>query len=1408
MHKVQIRGSGIQFLLATRLLLPSFWSLSKESEGSRTMSEIPRRHRGRVIVGFMTGRLRSVASRDLYIIPKDGSEGGLLWVEIGILFVVAIVIPLFIPRRYVPVNPEEPMEITNPEQTCSLFAFAIYSYITPVISQGARVEHLLPKDLPPLPDTDWAKNIKANGFPKLDTFSGAKGGHIFFGLLRVYKNQFIVNAFCLVGQALCNMASPIGVYRILAYLENPNTPGTIRPWFWVSWIFFGPAIDRLLLQWYSFISMRMLVRTEGLLTQLVFEHSLRARMAFDVSPTSSSTIVIDELSADGPTSAMKRSAENVEAGSSSSPSPSPDPRASTPDRKSKEEISQKAATVKETEASNLFGKINNLVTTDLANIVGGRDVLVLVVFIPAQIILCLAFLYKILGWSSFVGLGVMILLFPIPGMIVKELQQTQRQRMKATDARVQDVTEAVGIMRMIKLFGWENRIADRIQDKRDEELKHLGKLKMLQAFNDMANSLVPRLAMAATYASYTLIMKEELDASKIFSSITVFSLLGLQMHRLSFQGAAAVQAKVSLDRMNDFLHETELLDSFKTPSRSSVDVTPSNSRRSDEMIGFKDGSFSWTIDSMSRARSFKLKIPGEMLFKQDCLNVIIGPTGSGKTSLLMALLGEMHFIPTSSDSWFNLPRGRGVSYAAQESWIQNDTIRNNILFGSPYEAERYKKVIKQCALERDLELFKAGDETEVGEKGLTLSGGQKARVALARAVYSHTQIVLLDDILAALDVHTSTWVVSKCLQGDLLQGRTVILVTHNVALVAPIAQYFISLGQDGVIKYYGTDMTIAIPDFQENTITHLQEEEHPIQVPEESALEPRNQDSKVDGKLVVEEEVAKGQITRKSFGLFLSALGGKHPVAFFAAWVGGFFLEDWLLLSQRWFLGYWGTQYETHPESEVQVSLYLFAICDWHLAGFQKDPRNVIDDPLTATFGALVDVLVCMATRLILVIIFTPAFLAPALGVVLLGTYLGNVYLKAQISIKREMSNARSPVLSHFTAAIAGIVSIRAYGAQVPFKLESLKRIDHYLRIARTSYNLDRWIAVRADLTAAAFNASLAAYLVYFRSIGAANTGFLLNVSVDLCSLILWAVRLSNSMQVQSNSLERVQDYLSIEHETPATESGKPPAAWPRSGDLIAKNLTARYSKKAQTGPAVLHNISFDIKSGQRIGIVGRTGSGKSSLTLALLRCILTEGSVYYDGVRTNSINLGALRSSITIIPQAPELLSGTLRRNLDPLEEHDDVTLNNALRAAGLFSLQEGSDGERITLDSNVASGGGNFSVGQRQIISLARAIVRGSKLLILDEDYKTDNIIQNSLRNELSRDTTIITIAHRLQTIMDADKIMVLDNGRIVEFDSPETLLSLEGGTLKSFVDGSNDRDTLYSMTRGKAGVLPIEK
>ncbi|KAK0203772.1 hypothetical protein DFS33DRAFT_1431870 [Desarmillaria ectypa] len=1401
-------------------------------------------------------------------IPRDISEGWILWTKIAVLLLVGIVIPLFIPREYTPVNPNDPFPTPHPEQTTPLISLILYFWMDPVVKAAYRVAHLPYDQLPPLADYDASRTLRIRSFQYLDVFAGANKRHLFFGLMRVFAWDYVALVAVMIVQLSAEFAAPIGINRLLHYLETGGKDSLYRPWLWIVWLFVGPITSSIAFDWYIFIATRCLVRCESIITQLVFEHALRIRMKAEThsSPISSQTASggsttspvdsmahVAESSSDTEVTLHSRSPTETEADHSREETlrGSPSSIKSTDDTTSKpSKDSSSSAAEGDDEAKNLVGKINNLVTTDLANIADSRDFIRLLVFVPLQLILCVVFLYVILGWSAFVGLAVIILMFPAPGFLAKLTQDVQAATLKKTDARVQAVTEIVNVLRMVKLFGWEHKMNDRISSKREEELVWIRKRQFL----DLLSVLVSLLVVGNYLPSLqTLIMKQQLSSAKVFSSMAIFDMFSGQLHRLLYTVSMSVVGKVSLDRLTDFMHNTELLDSYSVKT-STTSIVPTEIPTND-VIGFCEADFSWSNDVNGSAtpsgRQFLLRIEEELIFHKNCINLVIGPTGSGKTSLLMALLGEMHYIHSGPGSWFNLPREGGVAYAAQESWVLNSTIKENILFGAEFDEQRYKKVIRQCGLERDLTLFDAGDQTEVGEKGLTLSGGQKARVTLARAIYSKADVILLDDVLAALDVHTSKWIIDKCFKGDLIKDRTVILVTHNIAMAEPIAQFVVSL-KDGRIASQGSlsnalsrDRALAKEAQQDEEALHKADEEVDAENAEGTAGDPVK--DKSDGKLIMAEEIQEGHISWPSLKLYLTALGGNHAMLFFVIFVGSYIVQQVLSTGQTWFLGYWASQYDGDRDpSEVNVFYYigvygLLLLCTFlfyivayvvFVFGAIRASRSInqkliksilgttlrwldttptsriitrctqdiraVDHAVAALLFALSEMTLGMLIKFAAIVAFTPIFLFPGILVAILGAWCGQIYIKAQLSVKREMSNAKAPVLGHFGAAIAGITSIRAYGAQNTFIQESTLRIDKYTRTARTFYNLNRWIDIRIDALGGLFSACLAAYLVYFQDTEAFNIGFSLNMAIGVSGMILWWVRCVNLFEVQGKSLERIQGYLGVEQEEKSSKDREPPAYWPTSGELRVDKLSARYSPD---GPKVLHDLSFTVKSGERIGIVGRTGSGKSSLTLSLLRCIYTEGTVYYDGILTTAVNLDALRSKITIIPQVPELLSGTLRQNLDPFDQYDDAILNDALRAAGLFSLQNEMEEGRITLDSTIASGGGNLSVGQRQILALARALVRGSKLLILDEatsaiDYKTDSIIQSSLRNELGSDMTLITVAHRLQTIMDADKIMVLEAGHIVEFDSPKNLLANPEGKLRSLVDESADKDVLNAM------------
>ncbi|KAL7281057.1 hypothetical protein ACG7TL_004359 [Trametes sanguinea] len=1366
-------------------------------------------------------------------VPADAAEGVLLWIKIGLLTVAAVIVPAFIPRR--PVDSEPSMEAISKEQTAGWYSRRVFGWLNETVSKAHEVEHLPLEEFPPLARSDSTRVLVEDSLKLLDPLETNKKTHIFWGFLKLYARQYATGAVLAAITSLIGLASLLATQGLLASLEVGHE-STVRTWAWLLVFFIGPTMGTVCEEWYLWTMNRLSIHTEAIVTELLFQHALRTRVKSETS------------------------------GDSDGGNPGPG-----------------AGPAEKPKSNFLVGKLNNHITSDLANITEGNKLwLLLLVQTPMRMAVSILFMYSVLGWSALVGLATLVMMLPIPGYISGWIQSFQKEMMGKTDARVQTTSEVLNVVRMIKLFGWEPRVAKQIDERREAELRFLAKTRWLEIVNNVFNYSIPLISMATTFATYTIIMKGELTASKLFSSNAAFSLIQQQMHMIFYYIPTLIQARVSLDRINGFLHETELLDEFADVKHEDTLASRFAPVTHDpEILGIRKTSFTWTNDAGTPAssgrgsgRKFVLRIDDELLFKRGCVNLVVGHTGSGKTSLLMALLGEMHAEPMGPESFVSLPRDGGVAYAAQESWVLSDTIRNNILFGAPYDEVRYAKVTKQCALERDLSLFEAGDKTEVGEKGITLSGGQKARITLARAVYSSAEILLLDDVLAALDVHTGRWIVENCFKGDLVRGRTVILVSHNVALVRPIAGFVVALGSDGRIASQGSfDKTLAE---DKDLFADLAVEEEQLKKAgkelDDPASEPEQDDAQTSGKLVVAEEVADGEVGWNTMRLYALA-ASKHPKLYWAAYVLMLLLTHSIMSSETYFLGYWAKQYEERDPSQISVPFYLSIyglivvttvavyLVVWliYIVGSRRASKLIhsrlvasvlgttlrwldvtptsriiarctadiqaIDTIIPRSILGVLETTVFVFVRIAAASLIVPIFVVPSAIVGWAGAWLGRIYLKAQLCVKREMSNTRAPVLGHFGSAISGLVSIRAYGAQEQFKSESYTRVDRYSRAALVYNGLNRWITVRIQVMGSLLSTLLAAYLVYVVRLSSSNAGFAMTMAFGFCSVILGWVRLINALQVAGNSLERIQQYLSIEQEPKPSSSGIPPAYWPASGDLRVEKLSARYSPD---GPRVLHELSFEVRSGERIGIVGRTGSGKvclylveakcqsltpslkSSLTLALLRCIFTEGHVYYDGLATDSINLDALRANITIIPQTPELLSGTLRKNLDPFEQHDDATLNDALRSAGLFSLQENmsaeSGGARLTLDSEIAGGGSNLSVGQRQILALARAIVRRSKLLILDEatsaiDYETDSIIQNTLREELGRDVTVLTVAHRLQSIMDADKIMVLDAGHIVEYDAPNVLLRKRDGQFRGMVDGSGDKAELYS----RAGYVP---
>ncbi|KAG9314746.1 P-loop containing nucleoside triphosphate hydrolase protein [Chiua virens] len=1316
--------------------------------------------------------------------------------EAALLGALGIVIPLTSYCEYRITDDTPLIKELHPEQTTSLLSLLLYSWLDSLISIAYKSQHLAPDALFPLADYDHVEGLVTRNASYLES-RGSRGSHVFFGLVKAFSSEYAMLVFIVLVKVVVSLASPFALEQFLRYLETQGKGATIQPIVWIALLFLGPTLYSILHQWSTFVLSRMAVRTEALLSDLVFKHALRIRLQGD---------------------------ENCDA---------------PPDEN---DSSHKA---------NLIGTINNHLTTDLTNVIAAKELLPVVVGVPLQILLCIAFLYRILGWSALVGAAAMMCLVPVPGYVGSLFQSVEVEKMKITDARVQLVSETMNILRMIKLFGWERKINDKIQDRRAEELVLIRKRSLLQLLNNLVNFVIPLVIMLITYSVYTLVARRNLTASIVYSSMPVMDIFQIQLHIVSDSIPRFIQAKVALDRINTFLSNDDTVCELAAIDHSIPSPEDDNDATLD-MIGISQATFSWTRSEPStetpRAHSkhFTLRVHDDLVFHQGVLNLVIGPTGSGKTSLLMALLGEMHYHPSGPSSWCNLPRHLGVAYVPQESWILNQTIRDNILFGSDFDQRRYTEVLFQCALETDVALLEHGDRTEVGERGVTLSGGQKARITLARAIYSSAQVLLLDDVFAALDVQTSQWIVEHCFRGRLMMRRTIIMTTHHVSLFKDIPRYVVTLDKDGQAESHELLQASAGGD---TDITDMgQDREVDVHgtpsTSDNTSTLGKYMSSTEEGKtLTTTEKIAEGHVGWPAVLLYLLGWGGAAPILNWGLFVFFLFATYTSLAAQSWYLGYWAQQYQESPTVNVRYNIAIFSLIilntlivyilgyTLNLVGSLRASKVIHDRLVQRILGAtfrwldttpvarvitrctqdigtvdgmfamslsnLIGLTIRMITLLAVVVYMAPPFA-----------------LFGLLTALREMSNAKAPLLAHLDAALAGLVSVRAFGAQSVFIKEYHSRIDQYTRIARTFYALNCWVSIRLEMLGALFLASLAAYLMYgYHNISPSNVGFSLNMAVDFSSAILWWITMFNETEIHgkaSLTLERIASYMDVEQETERTSKTSPPAYWPASGDLRVENLSARYSSDA---PNALHSLSFHIRSGERVGIVGRTGSGKTSLTLSLLRCLPAEGDVYYDGVLTSSIQLEALRSRLTIIPQSADLLNGTIRQNLDPFDQLDDAVLNDTLRSAGLSELQDldtsGSghdDGSnntanRLTLDTPVTAGGANLSVGQRQIVALARAMVRESKLLILDEatsaiDHKTDAVIQRSLR-EL-KGVTQLVIAHRLQSVMDADRIMVLDAGRIVELDSPSHLLQQEESIFRTLVYASKDRETLLSMVK----------
>ncbi|CED84845.1 Multidrug resistance-associated protein/mitoxantrone resistance protein, ABC superfamily [Phaffia rhodozyma] len=1252
------------------------------------------------------------------------------------------------------------------------------------------------------------------------------------------------------------------------------------------------------------------------------------------------------------------------------------------------------------------GKIINLISVDAFSI---SEIAAYLLFLfpegPLSIILSIVFLYRLLGYSSLFGVAALAAVTPLQIFLARLYVKVQDKLLLATDARLDLATEVLSSIRLVKFNGWEDRFFARMKDTRQAELKLIRQRFIVWMLQGVGAILAPSAVTLVTFAVHTKVFKAPLPTETAFTALALFNMLRSPLEGMTDMVAHVLAAHVSCKRVvrqslslsvvliylkknmltrgtsvsrnvdqEDFLTQpdTDKYSNLSVPSSTST----TSGNEDEPKIGFKNATLTYaTKEEFNKNPSnFGLK-DLSIKFPTGELSLIAGSVGSGKTTVLLSLLGETtliegkvfmpdhfsrHTAPIDPLTGFS----ETVAYCPQQPWLIGDSIRENILFGSPWDEARYLETIAACQLERDLDIFELGDETEVGEKGTTCSGGQKARIALARACYSRSSIVILDDVLSAVDAHTARFLYQNCLKGPLLRGRTVILVTHAVGLCLTGAAYGIVLDQGCVIAQGTAAHLKSLNAFPEDALADDAHDNahHPIasssKMPigesgigkTEATIEQDLTDDetvKVDleatkkildetrlkKKLVKEETSSEGGVSKEVYKLYMAAMGAAiFWIMLILAYLGSQGVQIWTNL----WLRKWAAQYNSSEVDFSSLSLVAFFVgpvnavphrslssqttfsaaptqpidrfaitgarapaedtTNYYLAVYaaitvlylvaiairmallfagslrasktlyenllkrvlharvrffdstpsgriinrlSKDVESLDQEAAPVFLYLLVSIMSSFAVLLV-VTVSTPPFLFGAAFIVGLYWIIGAVYLALSRELKRIESISKSPILVCFSEALNGMTSIRSYGDTARFTKQALDLIDNNNAPFLLLWQANRWLSVCCDCTGALVALFAAVLILLNPSLDAGVASLSLSYSITFTEQVLWVVRLYSALEINLNSVERIREYLTLESEEEEDAKGiEPPAYWPsKEGKIEVKSLEIKYSPELNP---VLKDVSFEVLPHERVGICGRTGSGKSTLALTFFRFMeASGGAIFIDGMDISKISLAALRRSLTIIPQEALLFSGSLRSNLDPFSLYEDAELwealvavqmaswstpaasriasrapsrvpsttslanmgNNEEGSASAIAVEEEGISQITSLETPVAAGGKNFSAGQRQLLALARGLLKlkQSNILLIDEgtanlDHATDNLIQQTMRESFVG-VTMLIIAHRLRTVIDCDKILVLDAGNVEEFGSPVELLAKEGGSFRQLCEKSGELATLQEM------------
>jgi ABC-type multidrug transport system fused ATPase/permease subunit len=1197
------------------------------------------------------------------------------------------------------------------------------------------------------------------------------------------------------------------------------------------------------------------------------------------------------------------------------------------------------------------GDIINHMSVDISRIESLSSYVQTMVSAPTRLILCLWSLYWLLGKSTFIGILTMAIMIPLNTILVKSLRSFHKQQMKLKDKRTSFVSEILQNIKSIKLYAWEDPMLSKLKILRDDnELKNLNKIGILSAGINFAWTCVPFFVSCSTFAMFAIISDIPLSPEIVFPALSLFDLLSDPIFAIPSLITALIECTVSLNRIVSFLLADEIdlnlvtrLPAVKKIGKQSVKISNATflwSKPIDNSKIIENNNTTINNDLESIIEGTKAPALKNINFKakKGELTCILGKVGSGKSTFLKCLLGELTMIPTNDKEPCEIKINGSIAYCSQIPWIINATFKDNILFGHKYDEEFYNKTIKVCQLLPDLEILPDGHETLVGEKGISLSGGQKARLSLARAIYTRSDVYLFDDILSAVDAHVGQKIIDEVLgKNGILKTKTKILCTNSIKVLNQSSNVYLlrdnTFIESGLMKDIINDQSSEIykiiqtnglkndhnnSDNQDEikTITSLEslsstssnyssdsqdlliEGEFEgigplgVNVDENTGEELIRFDKKItnkdltststlnsasiasfkqlnfsndiDRKMNQTEEIKeKGRVKWSTFVKYSKACSFKGIFITLSLVV----ITVGLSIASNYWLMYWSENNIKNGSNKnifKYVGIYALlgigsgfftlirAMCMWTLCSIRASKKlhyemakavinsplqffettplgriinrfsqdmNKVDSVLPRVFSALFSS--CIKTLLTLIIIGynMPIFIIIIIILSFVYNYYQRYYIITVRDLKRITSISKSPIFALIQESLNGYETIRAYGQRERFSYLNSANIDNNQISSYCLKSTNRWLSTRLQFIGSIITLStslLALGSLYSNNrMSAGLIGLIMSYAMRVTSSLSFIVRRSVEIESDIVCCERIFEYCKLEPEINEELIKdklikKLPIGWPFEGKIKFNNYSTRYRENLDP---ILKNISFSVNSKEKIGIIGRTGAGKSSLVLSIFRLIEPiNGYIEIDGLNTSKLKLHDLRKNLSIIPQDAQCIEGTIKYNLDPLNKYNDEQIWDALKMSKLdehvinMSIDQNLQNE--PLNCQISESGSNLSVGQRQLICLARVLLKtqdnkttidlqqqqspsSSKILILDEatssiDTETDNVIQQTIRKRCNH-LTILTIAHRLNTIMDNDRILVLDKGEIAEFDTPNNLLSnSESLFYKMCVDG----------------------